>query len=393
MLRTMPYSRLIVSAVLLCLTLSFKANSQELPAAESVKSIAQKVADWQMAHEYDGHLWRAQPAIIPDWARSLAGRKYHDLSWQNAALYAGMYEWSKIADESKYAEWLYQIGQRNNWSLHSRTYHADDHAVGQTFLALARDRNEPALIEGIRTQFDGILAVPQTGSLQWERGVAAQDRWAWSDALFMAPPVWARLASISAEQKYLDFMHQEYMTTYELLWDEENSLWWRDSTFFDRKEENGQAVFWSRGNGWVFAGLALMIPDLPIEWVHREFYLSLYRQMAAKLIQLQRSDGTWSMGLLGEPEAYPIVETSGTAFFTFGLAWGLNQEVLTAEPYQDAVIHAWRALTDAVTEEGIVGFVQPIGGSPGESYPGKTEVYGVGAFLAAAAEVYRLSLL
>jgi hypothetical protein len=215
-------------------------------------------------------------------------------------------------------------------------------------------------------------------------------RWGWCDALFMAPPVWARLAKITGEQKYLRFMDQEFHATYDLLWDEEENLFWRDSSFFPKREKNGKKVFWARGNGWVIGGLALMIPDLPKNWEGRDFYVNLFKKMAASLKDLQRPDGTWSMGLLGSPEHYPAIETSGTSFITYALAWGINQGILDRSTYEPVVFKAWNALAECVSDEGLLGYVQPIGAAPGESYADKTEEYGIGAFLAAAAEIYKL---
>ena len=242
--------------------------------------------------------------------------------------------------------------------------------------------------------FDWILDNPKTGSLEWsgyskhDKQTDCRNRWGWCDALFMAPPVWARLAKITGDPKYLDFMDQEYHATYDYLWDPEEHLFWRDSNFFEKREENGEKVFWARGNGWVFGGLALMIPDLPEAWEGRQFYMDLFKEMAAKLKRIQREDGTWSMGLLGGVEGYPIKETSGTAFYTFGLAWGINNGLLDRDTYEPVVLKAWQALTECITEEGMLGYVQPVGAAPGDSYADKTEVYGVGAFLAAGSEVY-----
>ncbi|WP_341937391.1 glycoside hydrolase family 88 protein [Marinimicrobium sp. C2-29] len=355
---------------------------------ESVKALTKKVADWQIEHFDEQGKYRALPQDPPEWANR---EQYHDLEWHNGALYAGMNQWRKIADDPKYTEWLKMIGERNDWTLHKRPYHADDHVVGQFYLSLYEDFNNPEMIKPLRKQFDWILDNPKTGTLDWNaENTHAHDRWGWCDALFMAPPVWARLAKVTGEEKYLDFMHQEYLATYDLLWSEEDQLFFRDSSFFDQYEENGEHIYWSRGNGWVFAGLALMIPDLPQDWEHRDFYLALYKKMARKIRSIQREDGTWSMGLLGDPEHYPIKETSGTAFFTFGLAWGINEGVLDRDTYQPVVMSAWEELADAVTEEGLLGHVQPVGAEPGESFPDYTEVYGVGAFLAAGSEVYKL---
>jgi rhamnogalacturonyl hydrolase YesR len=354
----------------------------------SVKALTKKVADWQIEHFEEQGKYRALPRNPPDWANR---EQYHDLEWHNGALYAGMNQWRKIADDPKYTQWLMMIGERNDWKLHKRPYHADDHTVGQFYLALYEDFNAARMLNPVREQFDWILANPKTGTLEWEaENTHAHDRWGWSDALFMAPPVWARLAKVTGDEKYLEFMDQEYHATYDLLWSEKDRLFWRDSSFFDEQEKNGEDIFWSRGNGWVFGGLALMIPDLPKNWEGRAFYIDLYKKMAARLKTIQRADGTWSMGLLGGTEGYPIKETSGTSFFTFGLAWGINQGILDRETYEPVVLRAWLALSDAVTDEGLLGHVQPVGAAPGDSFPDYTEVYGVGAFLAAGSELYKM---
>ena len=357
-------------------------------SAESVKALTRKVADWQIATFEEQGKYRAIPRKPPDWAHR---ERYHDLEWQHGALYVGMNEWRKIADDPKYTEWLRAIGERNQWQLHARPYHADDQVVGQFYLALYEDFNAPEMLNPVREQFDWILQNPKTGTLEWEaEDTHAHDRWGWCDALFMAPPVWARLAKVTGDKKYLEFMDREYRATYDLLWSEEDHLFWRDSSYFTQREENGENVFWARGNGWVFAGLALMIPDLPENWEGRAFYLDIYRKMAERLKAIQREDGTWSMGLLGGTEGYPIKETSGTAFFTFGLAWGINAGILDRERFEPTVLRAWQALAESVTDEGLLGYVQPVGAAPGDSFPNYTEVYGVGAFLAAGSELYRM---
>ncbi|MEJ2297571.1 MAG: glycoside hydrolase family 88 protein [Woeseiaceae bacterium] len=363
-------------------------NDPDDVTAASVKSLTRKVADWQIATFEDQGRYRAIPSDPPEWANR---EKYHDLEWQNGALYAGMNEWRQIADDPKYTRWLRGIGERNEWQLHRRPYHADDHVVGHFYLALYEDFNAPEMLEPVRQRFDWILDNPKTGTLDWEaENTHAHDRWGWCDALFMAPPVWARLAKLTGDPKYLEFMDREYHATYDLLWSEKDHLFWRDSSYFSRSEANGEDIFWSRGNGWVFAGLALMIPDLPADWEGREFYIDIYEKMARRLQSIQRPDGTWSMGLLGSTERYPIPENSGTAFFAFGLAWGINAGILERDSYAPTVLRAWRALAGSVTDEGLLGHIQPVGAAPGESFPDYTEVYGVGAFLAAGSEIYRM---
>ncbi|QCZ92530.1 glycoside hydrolase family 88 protein [Salinimonas iocasae] len=355
---------------------------------QSVKQLTKQVADWQIEHHEEQGEYRAIPRNPPEWSNR---ERYHDLEWHHGALYAGMNEWRKVAGDASYTAWLKNIGEENQWELHQRPYHADDHTVGQFYLSLYSEYEDPAMLKPTKERFDWILENPKEGTLDWlAEDTHAHDRWGWSDALFMAPPVWARLAKLTGEDKYLEFMDQEYHATYDLLWSEEDQLFWRDSSYFTQEEKNGEDIFWSRGNGWVFGGLALMIPDLPKDWKGREFYVDLYKEMAAKVKTIQREDGTWSMGLLGGREGYPEVETSGTAFFTFGLAWGVNNGLLNKEEYRPVIEKAWRALKLAVNHEGMLAYVQPVGASPGDSFPDYTEVYGVGAFLAAGSELYKM---
>lgn len=381
-----------ILAALHVMAASAAASTEELPSPAAIKELTQRVADWQIDTFEDHVKYRALSAArlqSPDYV----AKPYHDLRWHMAALYAGMDQWRRIADDpQKHTAWLVDIGKRHQWRLYDRPYHADDHAVGQFYLSLYSELKDPDMLRPTQEQFDFILANPRSGSLDWDAEPSdAHHRWGWCDALFMAPPVWARLAKVTGESKYLHFMDQEYHVTYDLLWDKEEQLFWRDSSFFERRERNGEKLFWARGNGWVIGGLALMIPDLPADWEGRAFYVDLFKRMAERLKACQRPDGTWSMGLLGSLEDYPVKETSGTAFFTFAFAWGINNGLLDKSAFLPVVQKSWNALAASVTPEGLLGHVQPVGAAPGDSYPDKTEVYGVGAFLAAGAEVYKLA--
>jgi rhamnogalacturonyl hydrolase YesR len=351
------------------------------PTPAEVKALGTKVADWQLEHSDDYHKYIGRR------------RPHHPLAWHCATLYAGMWEFSTIKEVDKYVNWLKAIGQAHKWKLHptKAKYLADGHPVGHLYLNLYRRFEDPAMLKPTQERFDWILANRRTGTLKWGvKGTDAHHRWGWCDALFMAPPVWARLANITGDRKYLTFMDEEYHATYDLLWDAEEHLFWRDSSYFSKREKNGEKLFWSRGNGWVLGGLALMIPDLPEDWEGREFYIDLFRNMSAKLKDIQRPDGTWSAGLLGSVEDYSTIETSGTAFITFGLAWGINAGILDRATYEPVVFKAWYALASAVQDDGLLGYVQPPAEAPGGSQKDLTEIYGIGAFLGAAAEVYKL---
>jgi len=358
------------------------------PTAERILALASRVSKWQIATFENQGAFRALPRELKPWNNR---EKHHELDWTNGALYVGMNEWRKVSKDAMVERFLLERGVNNNWSLFHRPYHADDHTVGQLYLDFYREHRDEAMLAPTQKVFDHILENPRTGTLEWTaQPTDAHHRWGWCDSLFMAPPVWAKLAMVTGDIKYLEFMNQEYHATYDLLWDHDTHLFWRDSSYFERREANGQKLFWSRGNGWVFGGLALMIPNLPVDWNGRGFYISLFQKMAMTIKEHQRSDGTWSAGMLGNEQDYPNMESSGTAFFTYGLAWGIRNGYLDEVTYKPTIIRAWKALTQMVNAEGMLGFVQPIGAAPGDSYAEYSEVYGVGAFLAAASELYQL---
>jgi rhamnogalacturonyl hydrolase YesR len=338
-----------------------------------VKAVMKKVADWQMEHFKDTYSGYEEP--------------HHELDWTNAALYTGMVKWAAMAGDESYYNWLKSIGEANDWKLHRRKYLADDHAVGQMYIELYRKYGDEKMIDPTKEQFDFIIYHPARTSLQWNTPFH-QDRWNWCDALFMSPPVWAKLYKITGDERYLDFMMQEYRATTDFLFDEEAHLYYRDENFIG-KLDHGTKIFWSRGNGWVFAGLTHIMNELDPSSEAYPYFLNLYKRMAKKLLKIQTPEGHWAMSLLGQ-EFYPSPETSGSSFFIYGLAWGVNQGILDQSTFEPAVRKGWNAMVSHVTEEGMLGYVQPIGAAPGKAWPDKTEVYGTGAFLSAGSEVYKL---
>ena len=292
-----------------------------------------------------------------------------------------------MADDDKYYNWLKKIGEDNDWKLYRRQYHADDHTVGQMYIELYRKFNDEKMIEPTKEQFNFIMYHPSQSVMNWKTPYH-QDRWNWCDALFMSPPVWAKLYNITGEQKYLDFMMEEFKASTDFLFDKKDHLYYRDERY-KTKVDNGTKIFWSRGNGWVFAGLVNIMNELESQTKEYKYFLKIYKKMAKKLLEIQTPQGHWAMSLLGQ-EFYPTPETSGSSFNVFGLAWGINNGILDKEDYTPAVIKGWNAMVSHVTEEGMLGYVQPIGAAPGNAWPDKTEVYGTGAFLSAGSEIYKL---
>lgn len=357
--------------LLLFALFALPAHSQ-LPSPQEVKALMKRVADWQIAHYRDSYTYK---------------EPHHPLDWTNGALYVGMTKWAAMADDETYYQWLKKVGEDNKWNLHSRRYHADDHTVGQMYCELYRKYGDKKMIEPTIKSFDYLLYHPSKSKLDWETPFH-QDRWNWCDALFMSPPVWAKLYKITGERKYLDFMVAEYKATTDFLFDKKEHLYYRDQSYMG-KLDNGTKIFWARGNGWVFAGLTNVLNELDPGSKEYAYFLGIYKKMAKKLLEIQTPQGHWAMSLLGQA-FYPTPETSGSSFFTYGLAWGINQGILDKAAYEPAVRKGWMAMASYVTPEGMLGYVQPIGAGPGNAWPDKTEVYGTGAFLCAGSEVVRL---
>ena len=362
--------------------LSGKCFSQDIPASpfkddlnvKDLKTILKSVADWQ---------------INAPLTHALA-------DWTNGALYAGIVEWAGIAGDKKYYEWLKEIAVKNGWSYNVRKnplgrYHADDYCVCQTYVELYRKYGDKNMIKPIREYFDQILKDPARGDLKFvnTKDYWSTQRWSWCDALFMGPTVWAKTANVTGKKKYLDFMYQEYKASTDYLYDKEEDLYFRDSNYFTKKENNGAKVFWGRGNGWVFAGLPIIIRELPKNYEQKPYFVGIYKKMAAKLLLLQDGKGYWHASLL-DPASYPNPEMSATSFFVFGFAWGINNGYLDKETYLPAVIKGWKAMVSSVWPDGKVGFIQPVGADPKAVTRDMTEVYGVGGFLLAGTEITRM---
>jgi len=187
-------------------------------------------------------------------------------------------------------------------------------------------------------------------------------------------------------------MIQEWWASSDFLFDKEEQHYFRDKSYFAKKEANGKKVFWSRGNGWVMGGLVRVLQVLPSDHPERKRFVEQFQQMAAKLVACQQPDGLWRSSLL-DPESYPNSETSGSGFYCYALTWGINQGLLDRAKFEPVITKAWAGLVGCVAEDGKLTHVQPIGGSPKTFDTNRSEIYGVGGFLLAGSEMYRMQLL
>ncbi len=213
--------------------------------------------------------------------------------------------------------------------------------------------------------------------------------WWWCDALFMAPPVLAHLASITGDQKYLRYMDREWAVTQSFLYSPTEHLYFRDERFLDTAkmhEANGKPVFWSRGNGWVVAGLVNLLEYMPKNDPARAGYEQQFREMLTRIAMLQPADGLWRAGLL-DADAYKMPEVSGSAFFTYAMAYGIRAGVLDRATFLPVVQRSWAAMVSHIYADGRLGSIQPIGFAPDAFTATSSYVYGVGGFLLAGAEI------
>jgi len=326
---------------------------------KDIAAILRKVADWQL-NRVQGH---------------------DSQDWTFAALYAGFMALPPAVNGSAYQQAMLSVGDHFEWRLGPRPEHADDQAIGQTYLELYEMFHRRQMLTSTRDSMDALTRHSDD---------PAKPLWWWCDALFMAPPVLADLSHISNDRRYLDFMNREWWITSGLLYDTHQHLYSRDATFLNKREANGAKVFWSRGNGWVMAGLVRVLQSMPSDYKDRQRYVTQLQEMARATAAAQGSDGLWRPGLL-DADHYALPEVSGSAFITYAMTWGVNNGVLDRGAYEPVIRNAWAGLLGHVYEDGRVGCIQPIGAAPGQFTATSSYVYGVGAFLLAGSEIYKMS--
>lgn len=352
-----------------------QVGAQQISDKAAIKAIMKRVADWQIANPNKG-------------------AEHDDVSWTHAALYMGMLDWAELTEkedgDDSYYQWLLRIGRRNHFQMGMWMYHADFIAVGQPFIDLYLKYGNKKMIAPVMARANWVIENPAEIELGLDySNLETLDRWSWCDALFMAPPVYAKLYALTKDKKYLDFLNREYKASYDHLFDKEERLFYRDRRYFGKSEANGKKVFWGRGNGWVLGGLVEILNTLPKDEPSRAFYQELFVTLATRVAELQSPDGYWHASLL-DPASYPSPETSATGFIVYAFAYGVNEGLLDKDVFMPVIEKGWKALVDAVEPDGKLGYVQPIGADPRKVTRDMTEVYGVGAFLLTGCQLYKM---
>lgn len=378
--------RMGVLALLIGLATGLPAFAQtigkkdETPSGTVLRQAGQ-VADWQLAHMENF-----------DYLATFQRQSADPVDWIQAAFWVGMTHLADRTGSAAYTEAILSHGEAAQWGYGARPRHADADAIGGVWVWAARravGEESRLRLAPTLARFNAILADPSDVPLIFDESPGerpCQRRWCWSDALFMAPPVWATVAVTMQEPVYWDHADTELKAMVEALYDPEEHLFYRDSRFIGKAGPAGRKIFWSRGNGWSYAGLARIIEVLPAEHPDRGYYIDLFVEMSERLLALQGNEGYWPVSLLDPGEPF---ETSGTGFFVYGMAWGVNNHLLDASLYGPSVRRGWTALERAIQPDGRLGWVQQVGYAPDRVVASDTQLYGVGAFLMAAAEVSR----
>jgi len=316
--------------------------------------------------------------------------------WTRGTYYEGLMQLYYLTNNAALLKYAVDWGTFHQWQPtytgFTPTRNADNQCCGQTYLELYQ--LDPTKAERIATMQTSIDAMVNSTKV---------NDWWWIDALHMSMPVFAKFGIINNDNRYFEKMFDLYYYSKNLakgagLYNEADSLWYRDSVYLPPKTSpNGLPVYWSRGNGWVFAALTRTLDILPAAAPHRAEFVSTFKQMAAKLIRIQRTDGFWNCNL-GDANDFGGKESSGTVFFTYGLAWGINHNLLDSATFYPSVAKAWNGLVnDALHTDGSIGYMQSSGSKPSDGQPlsytkmPDFEDFGLGGFLLAGSEVYRLA--
>ena len=331
-----------------------------------------------------------QPAAIDKALRKVADwqlertMRHLDKIWTSAVLFTGFMAASEATGDPKYRNAMLTMAKGFNWELRTPYPNADDISVAQTYLELYALDPSPEKLAATRAQLDILINLktlkPGDDRLPW---------W-WCDALFMAPPVWLKMYQATGERKYLDYVHEQWQKTYDLLYDKQEHLYARDASYIGKTEPNGKKIFWSRGEGWVLGGLARSIDYIPADDPKRPFYIQQLREMSAAVAKIQGPDGLWHAGLL-DPATYPLPEISGSALFVYGMAYGVNKGYLDEKTYRPVIERAWAGILKSVYADGRLGGIQQTGAEPAFYRPASSFNYGVGGFLLAAAELKKMA--
>lgn len=369
------WKKVLLCAGLLMLVLPMMAAKQNKEAQEVRKIIDKVNTYWQTNNKpevrsfWDNAAYHTGNMEAYFLTGNEAYRAYSE-AWANHNQWKG-------AKSNNRAEWKYNYGETDKHVLFG-----DWQICFQTYIDLYNIQPDDYKIRRAREVMEYQMSTPKN------------DYWWWADGLYMVMPVMTKLYKLTGNQLYLDKLYEYICYSDEIMYDQETGIYYRDAKYVypKHKSANGKKDFWARGDGWVLAGLAKVLKDLPADYKHRQFFVDKYKRLAKAIAEIQQPEGYWTRSMM-DPEHAPGPETSGTAFFTYGFLWGINNGYLDEEIYFPVVQKSWAYLKNkALQKSGKVGYVQPIGEKaiPGQVVDANSQAnFGVGAFLLAACEYVR----
>ena len=341
----------------------------EIPSKQEILDLMRKVNSWQLAH----------PVMKPG-----------DRNWERGTWYTGVMAGWKATKDRAFFDQALAWGQESDWQVGTEPTGANRLFCVETWAELYFDKHDRAMIDPAIKWLATPDPLTPAGARQWYLDNYNKPHNAvYVDSLYGASAL-TMLAKATGDRKYLDIMNAFFDDVTAQLLDKEVGLYYRDPRFIGQRTANGKKILWSRGNGWVFAGIARVLEYLPQNDPSRQHYIEIFRKMAAELVKRQGSDGMWRVNL-DDPDQFPNPETSGTGFFCFGLAWGVNHGILNRAEYLPAVTNTWNSLSKSVDADGKVLWGQQVDGEPHLVARDSTHEYVTGAFLLAGSEVYKMA--
>jgi unsaturated rhamnogalacturonyl hydrolase len=381
--------------IILLLVSYVSSTAQDIFSKDFIKSLINRVNNYQFTHPWTEH----------------------DDNWIRGTYYTGVMACYQATKDIRYLQQCDSWGKENNWGITPLL--PDDGGSGANIMTCSQTWLESYMAHPVKYKLTPTIDYLQNSNYKnptsrpldyyHEGGLR------YVDALFVCPPVFAMLSKITRDPKYLAWMDSFFWDVYGNLFDDHDNLFYRDirfrpetgcdntitakndntdyedsgSYFCYKRTKNGKKVYWSRGNGWAFAGIARILKYTPESYANYSRYLNLYLKMAEELKKRQQGNGFWYTNL-DDPEDNGIQETSGTGFFTYGIAWGINNGILNRDDFLPVIEKSWNALVSAISDQGKVQWGQMVGASPYKVSKEDSHEYVTGTFLLAASEIYKL---
>ena len=319
--------------------------------------------------------------------------------WDNAAYHTGNMEVYKLLGDQQMLDYSIRWAEHNQWKGATEgdpaKWKYKTYGEGQDYVLFGDWQIcFQTFIDLYNLQADETKVARAKEVMGYEADSKANDYWWWADALYMVMPVMTKMYRLTGDTKYLRKLYENILYSDSIMLDRETGLYYRDGRYVYPKHttEAGKKDFWARGDGWVLAGLAKVLQDMPADYVRHPFFVEKFQNLARGVAKCQQPQGHWTRSML-DPRQAPGYETSGTAFFCYGMLWGVNNGYLPKKEFAPVIAKAWNYLTTiALQKDGKVGYVQPIGDRaiPGQVINADSQQnFGVGAFLLVACEYVR----